>query len=137
MKNVKLNSRVLVIIAFFSVCFSSVANASIKVNELPVSVAYYNTALNVPVFQLSFTNEKIEEYQVVIKDKFSTIYTETLNGKGLIRKYQFVGKESNYDLSEDDTIRVEVTNVATNTVVVFVVHPNSRVETETALIAKL
>ena len=139
MKNLKVNTRIFLVAlaTLFSISVTTAAHATDAVKDFPVSVKYYHSGFSAPVFQLSFTNDKVAKFEIVIKDKYSTIFTETLLGKGLIRKFQFVNNELSGDLTEDETISVEIRNITENTVVAYTIHPNSRVEKEKELVAKL
>ena len=74
-------------------------------------------------------------FEVTITDKFNTIFTEVVKGKGLVRRYQFVNNETSGIASEDDEIVVSIKNIASNNVVVYKLHPGSPVAAEKELVA--
>lgn len=138
MTNSKNNFSIFVValVALFSVSFSTAAHAADNTNSLPVNLKYLGASNNAPIFELSFTNEKVEEFEITVSDKSNTIYTETLKGKGLVRKYQFVSNEIAGSSVEDEIV-VTIKNTTTNTVVTYKVHPGAPVEAEKELVASL
>lgn len=78
------------------------------------------------------TNERVEKYIITITDSDKTIYTETIKGKGLVRKFQFVNNGS-----EEDVLHVEIKNLSTNKVITYKINPATNVEVETELVASL
>lgn len=138
MKNSQNNFRIFVValVALFSVAFTSAAHAGEGTGNFPVNVKYLGAVNKAPIFQLSFTNETVEQFEITIKDKFNTLYTETIKGKGLIRKFQFVNNELT-EGSDEDVVIVEIKNSATKSIITYKIHPNTRVEKETELVASL
>lgn len=134
MKNSKKNSRILMVAlaALFITACTTVAHATEKKGNEAVSVKYVGAVNNAPIFQLSFTNEKDEKYIVKITDTDNTIYTETINGKAQVRKFQFVNNGS-----EDDILSVEIINVSTHKSITYKINPATHVEVETELVASL
>ena len=134
MKNSKNNFRIFVaaLAALFSTAFTSAAHATESTGNGSVSVKYVGAVNNAPIFQLSFTNEKVEKYIITITDTDNTIYTETIKGKGLVRKFQFVNNGS-----EEDVLHVEIKNLSTNKVITYKINPATHVEVETELVASL
>lgn len=137
MKNSKINFRNLVValVALLSVSITATANPATGETSLPVNLKYLGAANNAPIFQLSFTNENVDAFEVTIKDKYNTIYSEVVKGKGLVRRYQFVNNEMSGLVAEEDEIVVSIKNIATNNVVVYKLHPGSPVNAEKELVA--
>lgn len=138
MKILKSNFRRLTvaIVALFCVAFISSANAENGYNNFPVNIKYLGAAQNAPVFELSFTNEIVQEFQITITDKYNTIFTEKIKGKGLVRKYQFVNEDVSAITKEDvNVINVEIRNLSTNNVITYKINPNTRVQSEIELVA--
>lgn len=134
MKNLKNNSRIFVaaLAALFSTAFTTAAHATEKTGNAAVSVKYVGAVNNAPIFQLSFTNEKDEQYVIKIADSDNTIYTETIKGKAQVRKFQFVNNGL-----EDDILSVEIINVSTHKSITYKINPATHVELETELVASL
>ena len=138
MKILKSNFRRLTValVALFCVAFISSANAENGYNNFPVNIKYLGAAQNAPVFELSFTNEIVQEFQITITDKYNTIFTEKIKGKGLVRKYQFVNEDVSAITKEDvNVINVEIRNLSTNNVITYKINPNTRVQSEIELVA--
>jgi hypothetical protein len=131
MKNSNNSSRIFVtaLVALFSVAFTTVAHAT---ETSPVSVKYVGNLNSIPVFQLSFTNEKIEEYEITVTESTDVIYTEKIKGKELVRKFQFVNNGS-----EDDVLQLSIKNVTTKKVITYKINPATNVEVEKELVASL
>ena len=138
MKILKSNFRRLTvaIVTLFCVAFISSANAENGYNNFPVNIKYLGVAKNAPVFELSFTNELVQEFQITITDKYNTIFIEKIKGKGLVRKYQFVNEDISAAAKEDvNVINVEIRNLSTNNVITYKINPNTRVQNEIELVA--
>lgn len=138
MKNSMINFRTLVVatIALFSVSFASATSLEDGANNIPINLKYLGANNNSPIFQLSFTNTNIEQFEITVTDGYNTIYTETVKGKGLLRKYQFVSNELNSS-SVDDELVVAIKNTTTKTVVTYKIHPGAPANKETELVASL
>lgn len=117
------------LVALFSVAFTAVAHAT---ETFPVSVKYVGTINSIPVFQLSFTNEKVEEYEITVTESTDVIYTEKIKGRELVRKFQFVNNGS-----EEDVLQVSIKNVSTKKVITYKINPATSVEVEKELVASL
>lgn len=124
------------IIALFFVAFATAAPVENGYKNFPVSIKYLGAAQDAPIFELSFTNEIVQEFQITITDKYNTIFTENIKGKGLVRKYQFVNQEAS-NISKDDAnvLNVEIKNLSTNNVITYKINPNTRVQNEIELVA--
>lgn len=131
MKNSKNTFRIFVValVALFSVNAAHATNGS---GNSPVSVKYVGSVNAAPVFQLSFTNETVEQYEIKIIEANEAIYTETVKGKGLVRKFQFVNNGS-----DEDVLKVQIKNISTNTVITYKINPNTKIDVETELVASL
>lgn len=134
MKNLKINSRIFVValVALFSVAFTSTAAATDKTANPAVSVKYIGAVNNAPIFQLSFTNENEEHYEIKITDKENIIYTETIKGKEVVRKFQFVNNGI-----EEELLYVEIKNISTNKIITYKINPATTIQAETELVASL
>lgn len=138
MKISKINYRLftVAIIALFSVIFITPAHAENGYKNFPVSIKYLGAAQNAPIFELSFTNEDVQEFQIIITDKYNTIYKENIKGKGLVRKYKFVNEEVSISSKEElNIINVEIKNLSTNNVITYKINPNTRIQNEIELVA--
>ena len=138
MKNSQKNFRILVValVALFSVSFVPAARAGDTKGTIPVSVSYVGNANDAAIFELSFNNEKEAEFEIMITDKFSTIYYEKVKGTDQVRKFQFYNNDSNGG-SVKDEIMVVITNTATKEATTYKILPNARVEKNSDLVAKL
>jgi len=138
MKNSKNSFRVLAvsIAALIGVTCSLVAHAGEATGNFPVSVKYVGAINNAPIFQLSFTNETVEQFEIFITDKFSTIYYEKIKGKGLVRNFQFLSNELDGG-SANDEVTVVIQNTATKVITTYKIQPNAHVEKDMELAAKL
>ena len=139
MKNSKNSFRVLAvsIAALFGVTCTSFAHAAGEATgNFPVSVKYVGAINNAPIFQLSFTNETVEQFEIFITDKFDTIYYEKIKGKGLVRKFQFLSNDLKGG-APDDEITVVIQNTATKEVTTYKILPNASIGKDSDLIAKL
>lgn len=138
MKNSQSKFRVLVVslAALFGVTCTSVAHAGEATGNFPVTVKYVGALNNAPIFQLSFTNQTVEQFEIFITDKFNTIYYEKIKGKELVRNFQFLSNESEGG-SVDDEITVVIQNTATKVITTYKIQPNAHVEKNMQLVAKL
>ena len=134
MKNLKIKSRIFVValVALFSFAFTSTAAATDKTANPAVSVKYIGAINNAPIFQLSFTNENEEQYEIKITDKENIIYTETIKGKEIVRKFQFVNNGI-----EEELLYVEIKNISTNKIITYKINPATTIQAETELVASL
>lgn len=138
MKILKNNYGLFTVIFFllFSVTFMPTAHAENVYNSFPVSIKYVGGVKNSPIFELSFTNEINQEFQIIITDKFNTLYTENITGKGLVRKFQFVNEELIGSSKDEVTVlNVEIRNLTTNNVITYKINPDSGVQNEVELVA--
>lgn len=138
MKNSKNNFRVFVvsIAALFGIACTSAAYAGEATGNFPVSVSYVGVVNSAPTFQLAFTNETVEQFEITIRDKSGTIYYEKIKGKGLVRNFQFVSNDVEGG-STDDEITVVIQNTATKVITTYKILPNASVAKDTELVAKL
>lgn len=135
MKNSKNNFSTFAVslVTLFTVAGTTLAYATNNNSgNSPVSVKYVGTVNAAPIFQLSFTNETVEQYEIKIIEANDDIYTETITGKDLVRKFQFV----NYG-SDEGVLKVQIRNISTNIVITYKINPNTKVEVETELVASL
>jgi hypothetical protein len=113
--NTSLRIFVLALTALFSTAFTNAAHAT---ETAPVSVKYVGTFNSIPVFQLSFTNEQPETYEITVKE--------------LVRKFQFIN-----DGSGEDVLKVSIKNVNTKKVITYKINPSTHIEVEKELVASL
>ena len=91
-------------------------------DSTPVELKFMGNLQNQPVFQLDLHNEKAGEYFIMIKDANSeVIFSETLKGTQISRKYKFLTDE--VDVS---TLQLEITNKKENTTTVYTVNRQLR-----------
>jgi hypothetical protein len=127
--NTSLRIFVLALTALFSTAFTNAAHAT---ETAPVSVKYVGTFNSIPVFQLSFTNEQPETYEITVTESNNVIYTEKITGKELVRKFQFIN-----DGSGEDVLKVSIKNVNTKKVITYKINPSTHIEVEKELVASL
>ena len=134
MKNSKNNFRIFVValVALFTVAGTTAAHAINKVGDAPVQVKYGSAVNAGPVFQLSFTNETEEQYEIKILEANEAIYTETVTGKELVRKFQFINNGS-----DEDVLKIQIKNISTKAVITYKINPTTTIEAETELVASL
>lgn len=91
-------------------------------DSTPVELKFVGNLQNQPVFQLDLHNEKAGEYFIIIKDANSeVIFSETLKGTQISRKYKFLTEE--VDIS---SLQLEITNKKENTTTVYTVNRQLR-----------
>ena len=118
------------------VTFMTSANATNVYNNFPVSIRYIGATQNAPIFELAFTNEVVQEFEIIITDKFNTIYKENIKGKGLVRKFQFINEEASANFKDELTmLDVEIRNLTTNNVITYKINPSTRAQNEIELVA--
>lgn len=123
------------VIVLSTLAVSNKANAETGKDLTPVAFKYVGSNNNAPIFQLSFSNEKIETFVITIRDKENTLFTETVKGdsKSLLRKYQFVNENSS--TATDDQITIEVRNISNKSVVEYTFNVNEEASNGKELIA--
>ena len=118
------------------ITFMTSASATNVYNNFPVSIKYIGATQNAPIFELDFTNEVVQEFEIIITDKFNTIYKENIKGKGLVRKFQFINEETSSSLKDESSIlNVEIRNLSTNNVITYKINPSTHVQNEIELVA--
>ena len=118
------------------VTFMTSANATNVYNNFPVSIKYIGATQNAPIFELAFTNEVVQEFEIIISDKFNTIYKENIKGKGLVRKFQFINEEASANSKDELTmLNLEIRNLTTNNVITYKINPSTRAQNEIELVA--
>ena len=98
----------------------------------PVEFKYIGSTNDQPVFQLNLNNSESAEFVITLKDfSGNVLYTETVSGKQILRKYRL-------DTDEIDAngIRVEVSNKKDNSKTVYTINRNRRI-VEDVVINKL
>lgn len=104
-------------------------------SENPVELNVIGRKNNSPLLELKASNTNGNEYILKVKDASGMLlYTETLNGKNILRKYQL-------DISDADTydalnVRFEVISVSTKETFTYTVSRSSRL-VEDVMVAKL
>jgi hypothetical protein len=132
----KFRNGVVALVALSGVAFTNAAHATKTNGTVPVIVKCVGTANDAAIFQLSFTNEKNEQYDVTISDKFNTVYYEKIKGIEQVRKFQFYSSDTDGG-SIDDELTVVIRNRTTKAVTTYKILPNVKVERETELVAVL
>lgn len=123
MKTTKNISKVLTFIffAFLTLTISQTGFAGIS-DSTPVELKFVGNMKNQPVFQLDLHNKLAGEYNIQIKDANNeVIYSETLKGTEISRKYQFLTDEV-----DARTLQFEITDKKDNTSVIYSVNRQTR-----------
>ena len=138
MKNSKNNFRIFAValVALFSVALTSSAHAAGTTGKDPVTVKYVGASNNVAIFELVFTNEKEEQFEIMITDRYNSLYYEKVKGTELSRKFQFVSSDADGG-SVNDEILVVITNTTTKEVSTYKILPNASIGKDNELVAKL
>ena len=123
MKTTKNIAKILTFTFFAFLTLGSSLNGFAGVaDSTPVELKFVGNLQNQPVFQLDLNNEKSGEYFIIIKDANSeVIFSETLKGIQISRKYKFLTEE--VDVS---TLQLEITNKKENTTTVYTVNRQLR-----------
>ncbi|HVW99213.1 MAG TPA: hypothetical protein VHA52_02065 [Candidatus Babeliaceae bacterium] len=136
MKQTIKTTRILVI-GLFSLCaitFTNAAFAGVK-DTTPAELKFIGKIDNHPVFELKLNNPEKAEYYVTIKDADNnTLYSETLKGSNLTRKYSIDVDDAELH-SPSFGLRVEVTSAETHKTEVYKVSAHTSV-TENIIVAK-
>lgn len=134
MKNSKKNFQIFVValVALFTVAGTTAAHATNNAGDAAVPVKYGSAVNAGPVFQLSFTNEREQQYEIKILEANEAIYTETITGKELVRKFQFINNGS-----DEDILKIQIKNISTKAVITYKINPTTTIEAETELVASL
>ena len=123
MKTTKNIAKVLTftLFAFLTLGASQTGFAGVA-DSTPVELKFVGNLQNQPVFQLDLHNEEAGEYFVLIKDANNeVIFSETLKGTQISRKYKFLTDE--VDVS---TLQLEITNKKENSTTVYTVNRQLR-----------
>jgi hypothetical protein len=138
MKNSKNSLRIFAValVALFSVALTSSATAADTKGTDPVVVKYVGASDNIAIFELSFTNEKEEQFEIMITDRYNSLYYEKVKGTELSRKFQFMSNDADGG-SVNDEILVVITNTATKEVTTYKILPNASIGKDNDLVAKL
>lgn len=124
------------LVALSSVTLTSSAYAAGTTGKDPVTVKYVGASNNIAIFELAFTNEKEEQFEILITDKYSSLYYEKVKGTELSRKFQFVSSDADGG-SVSDEILVVIKNTSTKEVTTYKILPNASIGKDSDLIAKL
>ncbi len=123
MKTTKNISKALTfsLFAFLTLTVSLTGFAGIT-DSTPVELKFVGNMKNQPVFQLDLHNKLAGEYNIQIKDANNeVIYSETLKGTEISRKYQFLTDEV-----DARTLQFEITDKKDNTSVIYSVNRQTR-----------
>jgi predicted transcriptional regulator len=123
MKTTKNISKALTftLFAFLTLTISQTGFAGIT-DSTPVELKFVGNMKNQPVFQLDLHNKLAGEYNIQIKDANNeVIYSETLKGTEISRKYQFLTDEV-----DARTLQFEITDKKDNTSVIYSVNRQTR-----------
>ncbi len=131
MKNLKNKFRIasIAIAVVITISFMPAAKAGDDNGKFPVNVKFIGAQNDAPVYQFSFTNQKEEEFTITVSDKYNVIYTETVKGVGLVRKFQLV-KNNLYDNTDDNEVVVEIKNTTTSNVINYRINPTAYPQTK-------
>jgi len=123
MKTTNKSPRILTLtlFAFLYLGISQAAFAGTS-DSTPVELKFLGNLKNQPVFQLNLNNELAGEFTIVIKDaRNEMVFTETVKGKDISRKYQFLTEE--LDASK---LIFEITNKKDQTSTVYSINRQTR-----------
>lgn len=123
MKTTKNISKVLTftLFAFLTLTISQTGFAGIT-DSTPVELKFVGNMKNQPVFQLDLHNKLAGQYNILIKDANNeVIFSETLKGTEISRKYQFLTDEV-----DARTLQFEITDKKDNTTVIYSVNRQTR-----------
>ncbi len=123
MKTTKNISKALTftLFAFLTLTISQTGFAGIT-DSTHVELKFVGNMKNQPVFQLDLHNKLAGEYSIQIKDANNeVIYSETLKGTEISRKYQFLTDEV-----DARTLQFEITDKKDNTSVIYSVNRQTR-----------
>jgi hypothetical protein len=94
---------------FFSMGIAKVSYATDSVSTPPMPIQYVGKQQTYPVFQLKLNNKDEDEFLVTIRDVDQVVlYSETLKGKNVSRKYGF-----DVEASDLTNLRVVITSKKT------------------------
>ena len=120
--------------SFFIMGTSNIAWAQVK-SENPVELNVVGKRNNSPLLELKAINKDGIEYVLKVKDaEGSVLYSETLHGQNILRKYQLdINEVNTYDNLD---VLFEITSVATGETFKYTVSRSSRL-VEDIMVAKL
>jgi len=127
----------IIAISLFSLCAITLTNATFARTKetTPAELKFIGKVNNHPVFELKLNNAIPEEYYVTIKDAGNnTLYSETLKGTELTRKYSIDVDDAEL-YSPSFALHVEVTSAKTHKTQVYNVSSHTSV-TENIIVAK-
>lgn len=127
MKNVKLNLRLSLLVALFTMSFAApaFAFAGNDNDKVAVELSYVGNLNDKPVYQLNLKNLEAGEYTIVIRDAFGEVlYKEKVKGTSITRKFQLEN-----ELTEDN-LRFEIVNRNNNVSSVYEINKSSRLVEE-------
>lgn len=100
----------------------------------PIEFYVLPSVNNNPLFQFRATNTEVTEYLIKVKDgDGNMLYSESLKGKNLLRKYQF---DITPEVSSPFDVTFEVTNLQTQKTFVYKASRKTR-EVQDIILAKL
>lgn len=106
-----------------------------EADQNPIELKAIGPLNKQPLFQLNVNNTEAGEFLVKVKDAIGVLlYSETLKGKNIWRKYRLDVSEE--DLDANFKVSFEITNVKTRETFVYNATRNSRV-IEEVVVAKL
>lgn len=89
----------------------------------PVEFKYIGSTNDQPVFQLNLNNNEPAEFVITLKDHAGNVlYTETVSGKQISRRYRL-----DTDEIDDNDVKVEVSNKKDNSKTVYTINRSRRV----------
>jgi hypothetical protein len=134
MKAIKTKMITMGLVSLFTIGLTQPSWSAGK-GENPVELKVISNVDNAPLFQFKANNEVESEYTLKVKDANGVLlYSETLKGKNVLRKYKL--DLSDADISDVLNVRFEVTNIQTKETFVYKISRNSRV-VEDVIVAQL
>lgn len=125
MKTVMNNFRKMTIIfvTTFMLAFTTAGKADTigALGETPAVLKYIGSVNNQPIFQLTLNNTESDEFYITVKDAAGTlVYTESVTGKEVTRKYRL-----NTDEIEVAGLKFEVRSKNNNSKFAYTIQKNT------------
>ena len=112
--------------------FSQASTTSLRY-ETPVEFKFVSKADGRPLFQLNMNNKEEDQFIVKVKDADGKVlYSETLTGKNVWRKYVLDVSEDDFN-DEEFKLRFEVKRIKTHDTFVYNVTRNTRIVSDLSI----
>lgn len=137
---IKTRTIITALITFFILGFTQVAQSEEKVtpvetDQTSVDFKFVAKLNKGPLFQLNMNNAEPGEFILKVRDADGNLlYTETLKGVNISRKYQLAVESE--EMYEAFNVKFEITNIKTNKTLIFNATNRNRVVSD-IIIAKL